>query len=1218
MKNQRMKTQAGSFAFAKLAIVVLMIAAMLCSFTVLAAAETAAPAISESDLSFEDFQKDASGVLYKEYNGKNTDVKVTINNGKANLGNGVTLTATAKLNDATVAGAKYITVSFKLNGDAEAIKNVETPRDITVAAYVQPKKLTWATGTATASTTFKPGTASYTAKVENVPTLQGIVADDNVTPTVPSATVNGVAKAGKVETTVNVGSSNTNYVIDPLKVSFEVKKVTIVKIDWKSDYTFQWGDKAINEIKVAGYDADNVAYQMVLKYPAGYGNVGTYEITAETPDADNIVLGDVTAKMSVKINKKVIEVSMPDVSYIGNKNEQATPTEFMMVVNGDIPADVRALIKYTVDGAAFEGTSEYGAYTVKAVLPTSGNYEFKGTDGKAVTELEGTMYINKQFVAGGTADAPYQIILLGENGFAEDVTVKVSIPEKLAKKALRGFKIHLEYTLELSGAEGETFTALIPISDEMFHKRAEELTANDLYVYEGATGTMSAANKTYTVSIKEGYYEVSGVSGNGSVTFVIAPEYNAPWYFTAWGIALLIFIVLAIFALLILIGFYLRRAKKDEEETVTVDEGEVVEAVPAEVEEKVDEDAFLEETADAIADELADTEALADEADTEGTDGAVAEALDELVAEASELADEETTVAEDLADAKADELADEIDAEADEEPEADADALAAAVAEAMEDNYNESADVAGAILLASDEEELYTAEEFKAVVDAVVSDAMARTMDLPAVEEAEEPAPEAEAEEEKDALKEAQEALEQAAEALAEAAEALKEAQGAADTEEAEDAVEAGENAVEMAEEAVEAATAEEAAEETTEEAVEEAVEETAEEEVSTEAVKCDLTGEEMCAIVADSVNEAFELVTVDGAVPAAVEGTTMETIEDAVDEAADANIPGNWTVDMAKTVKDAVTAELAARLLSDEEPPAEEEAPVEEEAVEAIAMVEEPAVEEEKPETDDDDDEDEGEEEEEETYGGFGSMPLSFIDAIADSEQYAAWLEQEARGEVQLVTRYRRSFQSRLIQSQGNVQEYYNILKNALLSYKGVKNRVSWNYEAYNRGRMHVAKMNAKTKTLYLYLALDPEELKDTKYGIIDVSSKKKYASVPVLMKIKGERKFKYALELIEKLCGENLQLPKLDLPETDYRVPYQTTEELVAAGVVKKMVASIPVTVYGAESTEEAPVTEASASAEAQEVTFVAPTDAPAVEAAAEEVAADAEVKTDDTTQI
>lgn len=1204
MKNQRMKTMAAGSAYAKIAIVVLMIATLLCCFTLFAAAADVPPTIDpETDLSFEGFQKDASGVYYKVYDGANkTDIKVTIKNGKADLGNGVTLTATAKLNDATVAGAKTITVSFKLNGSPEAIKNVETPRDITVPAYVQPKELTWGSGTATATATYKPATTSYTAAVQNVPSLQGVLSGDTVTHGAITATATGVSGAGKTDVTVNVTSSNANYTIKPLKVSFEVKKITIVKIDWKSDYTFQWGDKAINEIKVAGYDADNVAYQMILVFPEGYGNAGTYEITAKTPDENNIALGDVTAKASVKINKRVIEVSMPDVSYVGNKNEQEKPTEFMLVVNGDIPADVRAQIKYTVDGATFNGTSEYGAYTVKAVLPTSGNYEFKGTDGKAVTELEGKLVINKMFVAGGTAEAPYQFILIGENGFAADVAVNVTVPEQLARQAIRGFKIHSEYTLEVKGAAGETFTVLIPISDEMFNKRAEELTADDLYVYEGATGTMASANGTYTVKIGQGYYEVSGVAGNGSITFVIAPEYNAPWYFTAWGIALIIFIVLAILALLILLGFYLRRAKKDGETAVAVDEGEVAQAVPAEIEEKVDEDEFIEKTLDDKVDELADTEALADEADTEGTEAAVAEALDELAAEASELADEESTELEDLADAKADELEDTVDAEAADEAEADADALAAAVAEAIEDNYNESADAEGAILLASDEEELYTAEEFKSVVDAVVSDAMARTMDLPAVEEEE-----TEADTEKDALAEATEALEQAAEALAQAAEALKEAQEAAATEEAEEAVEAGEDAVEAAEAAVEAATEE--AEATAEEA--EAEEAAAEEaEVATEAVKCELTGEEMREIVADSVNETFELVTVDGVVPAAVEGTTLQTIEDAVDAAADENIPGNWTVDMANTVKDAVVAELAARLLSDEEPPAEEE------AVEAIAVVEEPVVEDEKPETDEDDDDGE---DEEENYGGFGGMPLSFIDAIADSEQYAALLEQEAKGEVQLVTRYRRSFMSRLIQSQGNVQEYYNILKNALLSYKGVKGRVSWNYEAFNRGRVHVAKMNAKTKTLYLYLALDPEELKDTKYGIIDVSSKKKYASVPVLMKIKGERKFKYALELIAKLCGEKLELNKLELPETDYRVPYQTTEELVEAGVVKKMVASIPVPVYGAESTEEAPVEEASASAEAQEVSFVAPTDAPAVEAAAEEAAAaDATAKTDDPTEV
>ena len=97
----------------------------------------------------------------------------------------------------------------------------------------------------------------------------------------------------------------------------------------------------------------------------------------------------------------------------------------------------------------------------------------------------------------------------------------------------------------------------------------------------------------------------------------------------------------------------------------------------------------------------------------------------------------------------------------------------------------------------------------------------------------------------------------------------------------------------------------------------------------------------------------------------------------------------------------------------------------------------------------------------------------------------------------------------------------------------------------------------------MYLYLALNPEELADSKYGIVDMSSKKKYATVPVLMKIKGERKFKYALELIEKLCGEDHALQKIESYEaTDYRIPYQSTEALVADGAMKMFAAAIPMT--------------------------------------------------------
>jgi hypothetical protein len=207
--------------------------------------------------------------------------------------------------------------------------------------------------------------------------------------------------------------------------------------------------------------------------------------------------------------------------------------------------------------------------------------------------------------------------------------------------------------------------------------------------------------------------------------------------------------------------------------------------------------------------------------------------------------------------------------------------------------------------------------------------------------------------------------------------------------------------------------------------------------------------------------------------------------------------------------------------------------------------------------ENDDDDDEDD----EDKLPAGLASMKLDYIDVMEKPEEYQEMLAREARGEVTLVTRYRRSFMSRLIQSQGNVQDYYNEIKNLLLSYKGVKGRVSWGNESFNRGRTYLAKVNAKTRTLYIYLAIDPKTLEDGKYEIVDVSDKKKYAAVPTLIKVKGDRKFKYAMELLTKLCAEDMQLPPVkDFEAQDYRASYVPTEELVQNGLVKKMVAAIP----------------------------------------------------------
>lgn len=328
----------------------------------------------------------------------------------------------------------------------------------------------------------------------------------------------------------------------------------------------------------------------------------------------------------------------------------------------------------------------------------------------------------------------------------------------------------------------------------------------------------------------------------------------------------------------------------------------------------------------------------------------------------------------------------------------------------------------------------------------------------------------------------------------------------------------------------------------------------------------------------------------------------------------------------------DAVIADIHDSVLSEGEKPIElteedeeaAEAAVDEALEEAIA--EEPAAaayadltEEEPEEPEEDDEEEDSEDDEnaedsgaEEAPAMLGGQRIVYIDAKANPEAYAELLEREKRGEVTLVYRYRKSFLAKMALAEDTVKGYYNELKNALLAYKGVKCRTSWGYEAFNKGRTKLARMDVKTKSLYLYLAIDPQSLVDTKYNFKDMSAKKKYAATPVLMKIRGERKFKHALELIEKICGEALQLKRLETEPTDYRLPMMSQDEMVEAGYVKMMVGAIPVAPETEKSAEE-PAEAVAVSAEAETVEAVEPVEPvePVVETAeATEEVAPAEV--------
>lgn len=458
MKNQRTNNEVRNFRFLSVAAVLLMLATLICCFTVMTSAAGTQLSVGREDLDLSGLQKDAvTGLYYKVYDGK-TDAAVALGATKAELGiaasDDVTVKVNAAFNSKNVKDASYITVSFELTG-ADKDKYV-APASFTIDATIRPKTLEWAAD-GTASATFEKGKTTYTNLAVTLPALKagGVVSGDTVSVSTADVkvTLGGVDKAGEYTASAGValtGADKDNYTLGALTVKVTVGKILITDVKWANEYSFVWGDAAAHEIEVYGYDANDKAYKLVVVYPNGYGTVGEHTLKVELPDTVNMDWAQNNTTFTEKkavIAKRQFTVGMNDATYLDDSESQDVPTLFNVAVEGDLPAEIRALIAYTSAGSTFLGATGYGTWTVVATLPADANYEFLNAAGEVVTELSATLTIKKQFVVAGTTDTPYQMILIGENGFAGNISASVSIPEQIAKKAIRGFAVHKAYKI---------------------------------------------------------------------------------------------------------------------------------------------------------------------------------------------------------------------------------------------------------------------------------------------------------------------------------------------------------------------------------------------------------------------------------------------------------------------------------------------------------------------------------------------------------------------------------------------------------------------------------------------------------------------------------------------------------------------------------------------------------------------------------------------------
>ena len=240
----------------------------------------------------------------------------------------------------------------------------------------------------------------------------------------------------------------------------------------------------------------------------------------------------------------------------------------------------------------------------------------------------------------------------------------------------------------------------------------------------------------------------------------------------------------------------------------------------------------------------------------------------------------------------------------------------------------------------------------------------------------------------------------------------------------------------------------------------------------------------------------------------------------------------------------EAVSAETDALEAPAEETPVEE-APVEEAPVEEAPVEEAPA--------------EEAPAEEETTEAHATADDLLDRITLLDSEDLGedgdddilAYIDEE--GNIVRIT-CSRSFTANLIQATPRVRDYYNAIKNHILSYKGVKARMSWRTESYRKGRVQLFKMKIRGKTICLYCALDPAEYSETKY-FHETATAKVYANVPMMVRIKSDRGLKRAKELVDDVMTRFVILPDPKATEMDHvsDYPFDSTKNLVRRGLIK-----------------------------------------------------------------
>lgn len=156
----------------------------------------------------------------------------------------------------------------------------------------------------------------------------------------------------------------------------------------------------------------------------------------------------------------------------------------------------------------------------------------------------------------------------------------------------------------------------------------------------------------------------------------------------------------------------------------------------------------------------------------------------------------------------------------------------------------------------------------------------------------------------------------------------------------------------------------------------------------------------------------------------------------------------------------------------------------------------------------------------------------------------------------IHFGVRYEKNFEARIRLAEEDTKAYFIALANGMLRYRKVKMRTSRSGCVFCKGRTPLLRMTIRGKTLCVYVALSPDEIPASYYAR-NVSDIKRYASTPVLLRVRSDRWLRYAFDLEDRLAMRFGLVPSETadrlLCTEDYAV--MSFEELLSRGWVRRV---------------------------------------------------------------